>query len=295
MVLVAAIAMGVLAAYVLRGYVNDQEAKANPDPVKVYMITQKIERGQPFSAALGIKETTMPKKYQPATFVSDLKSLDKKVAATDLAPNQVLVDNMFVSSEILVTGLSEKLVDGMVAIAVPIEGVRALGGLLQPGDKVNIMVLPKPAADGAAAATEGAAGAAKPAGAAAGAIDPTLSPYLTGARYLYQQVRIISIGTSVRASASDPAVASTAASNTLTQSGGSIVFEVPPDAAQIIASIDPSTLYLTLTKKTYEPTKLAPLDPASVKSGAPLPGEDPAKLTPYSGVSGAAPTTTKAN
>ncbi len=304
MVLIAAIAMGALAAFVLRNYIHDQEQKANPNPVTVYVISRDIKRGEPFTTAdaMGIKKTTMPVKYRPSTFIEDVKSLQGKVAATNLAANQVLVENMFVVSSVESTGLRNRLGDNMVAIAVPIEGVRAVGGLLQPGDEVNIMVTPKPTADAATASTEGAA-TPKAAGATSG-IDPKLSPYISGARYLYQQVKILSIGSSVRPDPGEVAVAPTASSATLATSGGSIVFEVPADAAQIIASMDATTFYLVLIKENWNLTPLPALTPEAIKTGAPLPGEDPTKLTPYgprganaaSGVTGAtAPTTTKAN
>ena len=274
MVLIAAIAMGALAAFVLRNYIHDQEQKANPNPVDVWVITADLKRGEPFtSAKAAIKKQTMPVKYRPSTFVEDLKSLEGKVAATNLAANQVLVKDMFVGSDLAASGLRERLGAGMVAIAVPIEGVRAVGGLLQPGDEVNIMVAPKVAdAPAAAPATPGTAGG----------VDPTKSPYLTASRYLYQQVRILSIGSSVRPQPGEVAVASTAAaSSTVAVSGGSIVFEVPPEAAQIIASIDPSTLYLTLIPKSWALTSLPAFKPEAVKNGTVLPGEDPTKITPY--------------
>lgn len=317
MVLIAAIAMGALAAFVLRNYIKDQEQKANPNPVDVWMITTDIKRGEPFSSAKAvIKKQTMPSKYRPSTFVEDLKSLEGKVAATNLAANQVLVKDMFVSSEISSTGLRDRLATGQVAIAVPIEGVRAVGGLLQPGDEVNILVTPAAADKGAASE---AAPAAKSASGATGPVDPTKSPYTVGARYLYQKVRILSIGSSVRPQPGEAAVASTSAtsSSTLATSGGSIVFEVPADAAQVIASIDPAAFYLTLIKGDWIIQPLPALKAEGLKDGQLLPGEDPAKLTPYgpkgfqsgavgtatgatgttgtTGATGTTPTTTKAN
>lgn len=278
MVLIAAIAMGALAAFVLRNYIKDQEQKANPNPVDVWVITTDIKRGEPFSSAKSvIKKQTMPVKYRPSTFVEDLKSLEGKVAATNLAANQVLVKDMFVSSEIAATGLRDRLGAGQVAIAVPIEGVRAVGGLLQPGDEVNIMVTP-------AAAETTASEAAKPASASGptGPVDPTKSPYTVGARYLYQQVRILSIGSSVRPQPGEAAVASTATNtSTVATSGGSIVFEVPSDAAQLIASIDPGAFYLTLIPKSWNLTPLPALKAEDLKNGTLLPGEDPNRLTPY--------------
>ena len=278
MVLIAAIAMGALAAFVLRSYIHDQEQKANPNPVDVWVITSDIKRGEPFASAKGIiKKQTMPVKYRPSTFVEDLKSLDGKVAATNLAANQVLVKDMFVSSDIAATGLRDRLGAGQVAIAVPIEGVRAVGGLLQPGDEVNILVTPSNT-NAASGSSEGKAPAAS---GATGPVDPTKSPYTQGARYLYQQVRILSIGSSVRPQPGEATVASTASSATVATSGGSIVFEVPADVAQVIASIDPSTFYLTLIPKSWNLAALPSLKPEDLKNGALLPGEDPNKLTPY--------------
>ena len=76
MVLIAAIAMGALAAFVLRNYIKDQEQKANPNPVDVWVVTSDVKRGEPFSSAKGvIKKQTMPVKYRPSTFVEDLNAL----------------------------------------------------------------------------------------------------------------------------------------------------------------------------------------------------------------------------
>ena len=72
-------------------------------------------------------------------------------------------------------------------------------------------------------------------------------------------------------------------------------------------SIDPSTFYLTLIPKSWALTSLPAFKPETVKNGAVLPGEDPARLTPYgpkgytTGAVGttsgatAPPTTAKAN
>lgn len=308
MVLIAAIAMGLIAAWVLRGYIKDKELAANPNPVDVWVITADVKRGEPFTAAKSvIKRQTMPVKFRPATYVEDLKALEGKVASTNLAANQVLVKDMFVSSELASTGLRDRLGEGMVAIALPIEGVKAVGGLLQPGDEVNIMVATKDAG----APTDATSTSTPTSGSsAASAIDPKTTPYNMAARYLYQQVRILSIGTSVRPQPGEAVVATSASSNTVASSGGSIVFEVPASAAQVLASIDPGSFYLTLIPKSWNLKALPPFEAKDLADGALLPGEDPSKLTPYgpkgyvtAGVAGTsapagestAPTTTKAN
>jgi len=65
---------------------------------------------------------------------------------------------------------------------------------------------------------------------------------------------------------------------------GLITLEVPATAAQLIASVNPESIYLTLLPQDYKPEALPKLDPFP----ALLPGEDPTQLTPYGpqGISG---------
>ena len=96
------------------------------------------------------------------------------------------------------------------------------------------------------------------------------SPYQLPARYLYQGAEILAIGRSV---APEPGeVASATASGVLT-------FAVTPEAAQRIASVDSSTLYLTLVPETIEPYPIPQLDVFEV-----LPGEEEGRLTPLNTV-----------
>lgn len=271
MVLIGAIAIGALAMFAVRSYVRGQEEAANPNPVQVYMITESIPRGTPFAQADAlIKETTIPSKYRPETFVTDKKVLANKIALTDLAANQILVAGMFDNADVVNSGLKDRLEDGMVAIAVPIEGVRAVGGLLQAGDEVNIMVTTSP----------GEQNAGDQVVQQEQEFQTTVSPYTQNARYLYQKVRILSIGTSVRPQAGGEPTALTDSSVVAT-SAGSIVFEVPPEVAQRLASVDAGSFYLTLIPSDYVPRPLPALNPAEVVNNVGLPGELDGQLTPY--------------
>ena len=58
---------------------------------------------------------------------------------------------------------------------------------------------------------------------------------------------------------------------------------VPNDAAQIIASVSPGDIYLTLLPEDYEAVPLPALDTEFFEG--PTPAEDPEWLTPY-GVDG---------
>jgi Flp pilus assembly protein CpaB len=285
MILIAAVLIGVVAAFGLYQYVQKVKEDAKPNPVEVYVLSADIERGTPFSDAQAkITKKTIPAEFRPANFVANLDQLANKVAVTKLAANQVLVENMFVSADVATTGFRDRLTDGMVAVALPIDGVRAVGGKLQPGDEVNILVTPDGVSDLTLPAAPNASGQATM------YAQGDVSPYSLSARYLYQKVRILSIGDDVVPVPGEP-VKESDGTTASASSGGTIVFEVPAEVAQRLVSIDPSKLYLTLVPETWAPKPLAPIPNDELGTSKPLPGEDGNALTPY----GPAGFTPKAN
>jgi Flp pilus assembly protein CpaB len=267
LILVAAVLIGVVAAFGLYQYVQKVEEDAKPNPVTVYVIKTQIPRGTPFETAeASIVEKTIPAEFRPDNFVANKAELANKVAITDLAANQVLVQNMFVNADVATTSFRDRLTDPkMVAIAVPVDGVRALSGYLQGGDLVNILVTPSVEGGETPAVGQG--------------IDPLKTPYVKTARYFYQKVRVLAVGESVEPLPGEPVKESdgTATGTTL---GGSIVLLVPADVAQRLAAVDPADLYFTLVADDWAPTPLGPI-PQEELDGALLPGEDGNRLTPY--------------
>ena len=66
----------------------------------------------------------------------------------------------------------------------------------------------------------------------------------------------------------DPATAETGT--------GTITFAVPPDVAQRIASVAPSSIYLSLVPPDFQPVPMPQLEIFET-----LPGEDANRLTPF--------------
>ena len=93
------------------------------------------------------------------------------------------------------------------------------------------------------------------------------------ARYLYQSVQVLFVDKTAVPQPGETSASTTAPPTT----GGLITFAVPPEAAQMLASVDPANLYLTLLPTNYQPYPL----PALNAFPAVLPGEDQAQLTPY--------------
>jgi len=101
------------------------------------------------------------------------------------------------------------------------------------------------------------------------------------ARVLFQSARVLFVDKSAvpqpgevtsSGTTANPSGTSQSASN-----AGLITLEVPAKAAQLIASVDPSKIYLTLLPAQYTPEALPKVD----SFPAVLPGEDPNQLTPY--------------
>jgi len=294
MILIGAIAIGAIAAFVLLNYVRGVEDRSKVNPVDAYVIQADISRGASGNDAKAvIVKKRISGEFKPGTAVNDIAEIENKVASTNLVANQVLVQGMFIdkvtAKKAFADNLSDRLEDkNNVAFSFSVDQTRAVAGNIKPGDYVNILVN---VADVNAAAVD----------AATLAKGPNFTPYAKPARVVYQKVKVLAIGTELVPVPGAPLANDSSAKANQAQSGnaGVITFEVPLDAALRLASVDPTKVYLTLVPSDWKPTPVKPLDNGDY-TGL-LPGEDPSRLTPYgptgfktSTVTGsAAPTTTR--
>lgn len=267
LILIGAIAVGLIAALLLFNYVKGIEDRANNNAkrVDVFVAKNNVKRGTPGETAVrdgSIGGALIQQEFRPATAITTTDEIQKKVALFDIAPGTVIVQGMFVDPAQTQISFRARLKNPQhVAISVSIDQVRGVAGFLVPGDEVNIMVFQE-------GSTE--------AGAAAAAANPNVSGVLKStARYLYQKVQILAVGQSTLLTPGEQTNTTTQGNN---QSSGLITFNVPPEAAQWIASAQQGgSMYFSLVAQDYQPKALPPLD-ANVTL---LPGEDPAQLTPY--------------
>jgi Flp pilus assembly protein CpaB len=264
-ILLVAIIVGALAAFLLFNYVQGIEDRANEGAQRVQAFRAKnlIPRGTPGETAASagdIEDKGIPQDIRPDTAITSLEEIQAKVALFDIAPGTVIVQGMFVDPASAQISFRERLKNkNHVAITIQVDPVRAVGGFLVAGDEVNIMVMEE---------------RTQPENPEAGG-EPQTQPLLArAARVLYQDVQIIAVGQNVLlepGEAPPEGEVETAGTNLLT-------LNVPPKAAQWLASFD-NEFYLALTPESYEPIAIEPL-PTLVEQ---LPGEDPALLTPYCG------------
>lgn len=259
LILVAAVLVGAVAAYALFTYIGgiEDEANDNAARVEIFKIVEDIPKGtfgdEAFTRGL-IEKDQIAAEYRPATAITDPSQIDGLVAISDLAANQVVVQQQFVTQQESLSTFSQLLSNNEVAVTVSADQVRGVAGLLVPGDFVNIMVT--------TGGTEGGGGGS--------------GVYTQAARYLYQKVQILAIGQERQLEPGETAATNADGSPVATSSSGQITFVVPPEAAQRIASVESGAIYLSLVAKDYQPTVLPPLE-----GGEPLPGETGGELTPY--------------
>ena len=283
LILLGAVVIGGVAALLLFNYVSGLEDKANQDAelVEVFAARSPIPQSTDAGVALDagdIARDEIPRKFYPADAITSINDIEGKVAILDIAPGTVITKAMFVDPANASVSFRSRLQDPThVAVSIQVDTIRGVGGFLQPGDDVNILVNvtegggPATNADAAAAADPNAPVCPELAFLCGDAVRP--------AYFVYQKVNILAVGSLAEL---QPGEATEDAEGTSTQTNtGLITFNVPPDAAALIASIAPENLYLTLVGKEYEPSAEWAEKTAAIYAGTLPPGEDPAQLTPY--------------
>ncbi len=267
--LVGSILIGALAGFALLNYVQgvEDDVKNETQRVDVWVVSAAVPAG---TTAADVQQTNrlelrkVESAFRPSNAVSNLSQIQGRVAVNNLAENQILVEGMFENPEVIETTFADLIEEDQVAFSLTIDPKRAVGGFIEPGDFVDMIVLgDEYVPPGEPDAFEAAA---------------TRSPYTSPARYLYRGVRIIGIN--------DDIVGQTADSEALPPAEGevaslSITLAVPADAAQRILSVAEGDLVLSLLPDGWTPEARPNDIEDAILLDVELPGEDPTIITPY--------------
>ena len=288
LILVAAIAIGAIASFMVWQVVGGIEEKAYDDAerVQVFVVRNEVVKGtfgEEARTQKTVVEDEIPKKFYPPNAIRSLTDIDGKQAINNLAANQIVTTDMFADPAVVKSSFADRLDkindEQQVAITFTVDPIHGVSGLLQPGDYVNVMVTD------VCEIESGLGSSAEPADTGDGAEPPAEETcdasilFKNQTRVLYQKVQILAIGKTPVAQAGEVAAVSEDGSAPVTaplSDTGMITVIVPVRASQYIASVH-ARLYLTLVGDDYVPDpSIGPIDPT-----APLPAEDPSKLTPY--------------
>jgi len=125
LILVAAVLVGVLAAYALYTYVNGVEDRAyeNAALVEVYVVKQTVPQNTDADTAIRnklIARDKIPQEFRPANALTTEDQLHGKVALANLSAGQVVVDGMFVDPIKAQTTTRDRILPGQVAFSVSV-------------------------------------------------------------------------------------------------------------------------------------------------------------------------------
>jgi len=262
MIIIIALALGVVAAVSTVLYVNSAQSRANNNAklVAVYVINKPIAKGATGDVAISsgaIKRSSIPRQFFPATAVVDLNEIKGKVTPAQLAPGQVLVADQFVEPSVADTSFSGTSIPaGQVAVTVTLPPAQAAAGLIVPGDKVDLMAIIQPTDKSGAP------------------IPPAASTKY--AHFFYQNVNVIAIGT-----AAAPTQGQTTAPAANGTSSSLYTFAVPPEAAErILLASTSGTIYAALVPPDNQPVNVPVVSGGAIDSANNVVANPPA-LTPY--------------
>ena len=144
LIVAGAVLAALLAAFANYAYLNSVQDRAYEDAelLKVFKVAKDIPKALPGEQALTdeyIVSDDIPREFRPATAVTDITTIRGRVALNDLSVGQVVVENMFVDPIVAQVTFSRRIPAGRVAVSVEVSHLAGVGGLLVPGDKVNIL------------------------------------------------------------------------------------------------------------------------------------------------------------
>lgn len=262
LILVGAIAVGAIAAFLILRYVGSVEDRANSDgqQVSVLVVKAQIARGEKADDAFAAGKVEMGSRRRadlPLNAVTRPEDVRGMVAAIDMSPGEVVTVSKFVSETNLSDSNSSMLDTGKVAITVTVDS-STVDNLIKPGDFVNLMFkadTPPAAENATPAASE------------------------TRVSYLFQKVKVLAIGQSFGSPVAATPATPGAPPTTAAPATGPVTLEVPPEAAPLIAAAADKSLRLTLVRPDYQPR---PLPDGVITPGQATPGAS--GLTPYDGM-----------
>jgi pilus assembly protein CpaB len=260
LIIIVALAVGAVAAIVTVLYVNSAQSRANNNAklVAVYVVSKDIPKDSTGDAAIGngwISRSSIPRKFYPNTAVTDISEIKGKITPTELVPGQILVDNEFVEPSVASTSFSgTELQPGEVAITITLPPASAAGGLVVPGDLIDLMTIISPTDKNG------------------NPIEPVAATKY--AHFFYQNVKVIAIGAE--------AAPTPGATQTPTPAGTSSLYTlaVPPEAAErITLAASDGTLVAALVPPNNQPVNIPAVPGSSIDTPNPVLAGPPA-LTP---------------
>lgn len=267
MILIGALLLGSLAAFLTLNYVRGVENRVDEDTELVHVVVASapVPKGAQASAAIAEGDLVVAERARkdvPANAVQRLADVEGQVAAIDLSGGEVVTSPMFAGIQDLTGSRSAGLDPGNVAITVNVDSASVSGGLIQPGDLVNLLV----SFDSVSAGGEegDGDGAAASEGSEALRIGDGGVLFPKPAGYAFQAVKVFAVGTDAGTAVAKEQPAEGEAAAEPQNLSTFLTVQMPPEDAALLASVRGAQLYAVLVPPDYEtrPMDVVPAVPA---------------------------------
>lgn len=149
--LIIAAALGLLATFLINIYIQQQTEEARQRTIAgqknlttVVVAKQDISAGVAITENMLKEETVSKDVLQPRAATSIDRVLNKITLAPISKREQILLNKLTVSGQEI--SLSTKVPRGKRAITIPVDNISSVGGMIRPGDHVDVMgMVPIPA------------------------------------------------------------------------------------------------------------------------------------------------------
>ena len=254
LILIGALLLGGLAAFLTLNYVRGVENRVSEDTelIEVVVAQAPVAEGTQASAAIADGSLAVAERARqdvPATAVSRLADVEGEVAAIDLSGGEIVTSTMFAGIQDLTGSRSASLDPGNVAITVNVDSASVSGGLIQPGDRVNLLVRFQRTATAAGDADggEGDTGETSLGVGDGGVIIPK------PAGYAFQAVKVFAVGTDAGTAVADESADGEAEGGATENLSTFLTLQMPPEDAALLASVRDAELFASLVPPDYEP------------------------------------------
>jgi len=140
-IVLVAVALGGVAAVMAARYLSDARADVASEskPIEVLVAAEDIPRGANADELVAKKLVVLeevPRRFTSAGAISTGKAIQGMVLATPLAKGQQLTAEQFQMPQ--TAGLAFSIPKQFMALTIPVDEVKGVGGLLKPGDRIAL-------------------------------------------------------------------------------------------------------------------------------------------------------------
>lgn len=247
LILIGAIVMGGLAAFLTLNYVRGVESRtaAANELVSVLVAADSIPKGTSANDAIAANRIVIAERRRadlPSGTRDRKADIQGQFAAVTLNGGEIITNSMFVAETQLSDSNAMNLDPGNVAITISVDEAAGVAGLIQPGDSINIT----------ARVTEESGPLSRPTGEVGGDQFVLNQP----ATAVFQHVRVLAVGQSLGQPVTRDENGQPVTDNAPKGNSGLITVQLPPEEAILLASLRDSSLWLTLNRPDYEPVPL---------------------------------------